>query len=84
MELRMPAQGLFYYVAFCDSMIHWLLFGRQYSKKYWPLLVLKRCWKERVNLLLVYILLKMERKMSFVSILPFGTRRVGGGTSGHD
>ena len=58
-------------------MIHWLLFGTQYSKKNWPLLVLKRCWKGSVNLLLIYTVLKIARKMSFVPTLPFGALEVG-------
>lgn len=42
----------------------------------------KRCWKGSVNLLLIYAVLKIERKMSFVPTLPFGAKspRVGMGT----
>lgn len=66
----------------------WLLFGRRYSKKNWPLLVLKRCWKGSVNLLLMCTVLKIERKMSFVPTLPFAAKSRGLGNvvimiSGH-
>lgn len=60
-------------------MIHWQIFGTQCSKKNWPLPVLKRGWKGNVNLLLIYTVLKIERKMSFVPTLPFGALEVGWG-----
>ena len=38
--------------------------------------MLKRCWKGSVNLLLIYTVLKIARKMSFVPTLPFGALEV--------